>query len=60
MNIIASIKARLAANMLTKGRSAEARKMYEEAVDAGLSDPRYLLSYSVLLIRDGEFQKAGL
>ena len=58
MNIIASIKARLAANMLAKGRSAEARKLYEEAVDAGLSDPRYLLSYSVLLIREGEFQKA--
>ena len=58
MSIIASMKARLAANALTKGRSAEARKLYEEAVDAGLSDPRYLLSYSVLLIREGDFQKA--
>ena len=58
MSIIASIKARLAANMLAKGRSAEAKKLYEDAVAAGLSDPRYLLSYSVLLIREGEFQKA--
>lgn len=58
MSIIASMKARLAANALTKGRSAEARKLYEEAVDAGLSDPRYLLSYSVLLIREGDYQKA--
>jgi len=58
MNIVAFLKARMAANMMSKGRAAEAKKMYEEAVDAGLNDPRYLLSYSVMLIRDGEFQKA--
>lgn len=58
MNLIASLKARLAAKKLSSGDAAEAKKLYEEAIEAGLTEPRYLLSYSVLLIRDGEFQKA--
>ncbi|MDD3212486.1 MAG: tetratricopeptide repeat protein [Eubacteriales bacterium] len=58
MSLIATVKARLAAQKLSKGQTAEAKKLYEEAVAAGLTDPRYLLSYSVLMIRDGEFQKA--
>jgi tetratricopeptide (TPR) repeat protein len=58
MNLIASLKARSAANLMSKGRTDEARKMYAEAEAAGLTDPRYLLSYSVLLIREGEYQQA--
>ena len=58
MNLVASLKARLAARKLSSGDASEAKKLYQEAVDAGLTDPRYLLSYSVLLIREGEFQKA--
>ena len=53
MNLIASFKARSAAKQLGAGNLAEAKKLYEEAIQAGLSDPRYLLSYSVLLIRQG-------
>jgi tetratricopeptide (TPR) repeat protein len=58
MSLIATVKARFAANALAKGKTAEAKKLYEEAVAAGMTEPRYLLSYSVLLIRDGEYQKA--
>ena len=58
MNLIASLKARSAAAQVSKGKSAEAKKLYEEAVAAGLNEPRYLLSYSVLLIREGEYQTA--
>jgi tetratricopeptide (TPR) repeat protein len=58
MNLIASLKARNAAALMSKGKSAEAKKLYAEAEAAGLTEPRYLLSYSVLLIRDGEYQKA--
>ena len=58
MNLIASMKARSAAKKMSDGNNAEAKKLYEEAVEAGLNEPRYLLSYSVLLIREGEFQKA--
>ncbi len=58
MNLIVSLKARSAATMMSKGKSAEAKKLYAEAEAAGLTEPRYLLSYSVLLIRDGEYQKA--
>ena len=58
MNLIASFKARSAAKQLGAGNLAEAKKLYEEAIQAGLSDPRYLLSYSVLLIRQGEYASA--
>ena len=58
MSLIATLKARTAAQKLAKGDAAAAKHLYEEAIAGGLSDPRYLLSYSVLLIRDGEYQKA--
>ena len=58
MSLIATLKARTAAQKLAKGDAAAAKQLYEEAIAGGLSDPRYLLSYSVLLIRDGEYQKA--
>ncbi|MEA4999821.1 MAG: tetratricopeptide repeat protein [Candidatus Limiplasma sp.] len=58
MNLIASLKARNAAASMSKGKSAEALKLYEEAIAAGLNEPRYILSYSVLLIREGQYQKA--
>lgn len=58
MSILATIKARSAAAKLGKGNQAEAKKLYEQAVADGLNDPRYILSYSVLLIREGEYEKA--
>jgi tetratricopeptide (TPR) repeat protein len=58
MKLIATLKARSAAQKLSKGDAAGAKKLYEEAIAQGLDDPRYLLSYSVILIREGEYQKA--
>ncbi len=58
MNLIATLKARSAAISMNKGKYDEAMKQYEEAIAAGLNEPRYLLSYSVLLIREGQYTKA--
>ncbi|MCE5344381.1 MAG: hypothetical protein LLF96_12470 [Eubacteriales bacterium] len=58
MKMIANLKARSAAKKMTQGDTSAARKLYEEAIASGLDDPRYLLSYTVLLIRDGEYAKA--
>lgn len=58
MGFMASIKAQKAYALHGKGRIKEAAQMYEEAIQAGLDNPRYLLSYSVLLIRSGEYAKA--
>jgi tetratricopeptide (TPR) repeat protein len=58
MKFLATLKARSAAKKLTQGDAAGARKLYEEAIAAGLDDPRYLMSYTVILIRDGEYAKA--
>ena len=36
----------------------EAQKLYEEAFAEGLNDPRFLLPYALMIMRDGQFQKA--
>ena len=41
-----------------KGNRAEAIRLYEECFAEGLNDPRYVLAYAVLIIRDGQYQKA--
>ncbi len=58
MSFMASLKAQSAAKKYQNGDLEGARKLFQEAVDAGLKDPRYLLSYSVLLLRSGEYQAA--
>ncbi len=40
------------------GQYEEAMKLYEDAYDEGMSDPRYVLGYSVLLLRAGQYAKA--
>ncbi len=55
---MASIKAQKAYSLHSKGKTAEAKQLYEEAFDSGLDTPRYLLSYSVLLIRSGDYERA--
>lgn len=52
------MKARSAVAKQSKGDVEAAEKLYDEALSAGLNDPRYLLNYTVLLLRKGEFQKA--
>ena len=44
MNILASLKARSAAKQMSNGNSQAAKELYEDAVNAGLDEPRYLLS----------------
>ena len=58
MNLLTSFKARNAVNKLSKGDRESAMRLYEEAISEGLDDPRYILGYSVLLLRSGQYQKA--
>ena len=58
MGIMASIKARNAASKYSKGDIEGAIKLYQEAISDGLTDVRALLTYSVILIRQGKFQEA--
>ena len=52
------IKGNRALALQRKGQKEEAIHLYDEAIADGLNDPRYLLPYALLLIRDGQYQKA--
>ena len=41
-----------------KGLTEQALSLYEEGFAAGGGDPKYMLAYAILLIRNGEFAKA--
>ena len=58
MGIMTAIKANKALRLQKNGNSQEALKLYEEAFAEGLSDSRYILPYALLMIRDGQYQKA--
>ena len=58
MGFLTSIKANKAYRLQQKGMQEEARKLYEEAFEEGLDDPRYNLAYSLMITRKGEYQKA--
>ena len=58
MGFMANLKGQQALTLQSKGRNDEARAKYEEAIKAGMNQPRLLLAYSVLLIRAGEYEKA--
>ena len=58
MGFLTPIKANRAYRLQQKGQKAEALKLYEEAFAEGLNDPRYNLAYALLIIRDGQYQKA--
>ncbi|MFH1513642.1 MAG: hypothetical protein ABIG45_09840 [Bacillota bacterium] len=58
MSFMASIKAQAAAKKYQNGEIEAAKTLFEEALSMGLKDPRYILSYSVLLLRSGEYQKS--
>ena len=58
MGFMTPIKANRAYRLQQKGRKEEALKLYEEVFAEGLRDPRYILSYALILIRDGQYQKA--
>lgn len=58
MGFLATIKGNQALKLHSKGDYAGACKMYEEAIAAGMNNPRLMLSYSVLLIRMNNFTRA--
>ena len=58
MGFMTSIKANKAYRLQQKGQKDEALKLYEEAFAEGLNDPRYVLAYALIMIRNGEYQKA--
>ncbi len=58
MGMMTMLKARNAANKQAKGDIEGAMQLYKEAMDEGLNDPRSMLSYSVLLLRAGQYQEA--
>ena len=58
MGFMASMKANRAYRLQQKGLKEEALKLYEEAFAEGLDDPRFNLAYALMIIREGEYQKA--
>ena len=58
MGFMSGIKANKAHRLQQTGRREEAAKLYEEAFSEGLNEPRFLLSYALMIIRDGQYQKA--
>lgn len=58
MGFMTPIKANRAYRLQQKGQKEEALKLYEEVFAEGLRDPRYILSYALILIRDGQYRKA--
>ena len=58
LGLLVNMKAQKAHTLHGKGDLEQARRLYEEAYQGGLDNPRYLLSYTVLLFRAGEFEKA--
>ncbi len=58
MGLRAFFKAQKAYKAHANGDRETALRLYEEAIAEGVDQPRYLLSYSVLLIRDGQYEKA--
>ena len=58
MGFLSAMKANKAHRMQQNGQREEAAKLYEEAFAEGLKEPRFLLAYARMIIRDGKYQKA--
>lgn len=58
MGLKALFTAQKAMRLHNNGKVKEAMPLYEEALAQGLDDMRTILSYGVLLIRDGQYEKA--
>ncbi len=58
MGLLTTFKANKAYRAQRNGDTQEAIRLYEECFSEGLNDARYVLSYAVLIIRDGQYQKA--
>ena len=58
MSLMATLKAQSASRKYQSGDVEAAEKLFEEAFSMGLNDPRHILSYSIMLLRKGEYQKS--
>ena len=58
MGVFSGFKATKAMKMQKAGNKEEAIRLYEESFAEGMNQPRFLLAYALLLIRDGQYQKA--
>jgi len=58
MGFMSGLKAQKALRLQKNGSLKEAERLYEEAFAEGLNDPRFLLPYALMIIRDGQYQKA--
>lgn len=58
MGIFSTVKANKAYRLQQKGEKQEAIRLYEEAFQEGVNDPRFNLAYALLIIREGQYQKA--
>ncbi len=58
MGIKAELKGNKAYKAHGNGQYEEAKKLYAEAYADGMVNPRHILGYTVLLLRDGEYAKA--
>jgi tetratricopeptide (TPR) repeat protein len=58
MSLLANMKAQSASRKYQSGDIEAAEKLFEEALSMGLNDPRYILSYSILLLRKGDYQRS--
>jgi len=58
MGFISALKANKAYRLQRNGDVKGAEKLYEQAFEEGLNEPRFVLAYALLIIRDGQYQKA--
>jgi Flp pilus assembly protein TadD, contains TPR repeats len=58
MGLFDGLKAQKALAAHSKGNHEEAYTLYGEAYEAGMNKARFLLPYSILLLRKGEYEKA--
>ncbi|MDR0897290.1 MAG: tetratricopeptide repeat protein [Oscillospiraceae bacterium] len=58
MAIFTNFKAQKALMLHSKGKYDEAKTIYDEAYAQGMNTARYLLPYSILLLRLGDYEKA--
>lgn len=58
MGMMTGLKAQRALTAHSRGEHEEAYKLYNEAYAEGMNKPKYLLPYSILLLRMGEYDKA--
>lgn len=58
MSLKGNLKGRAAIAKQSKGENKEAMALYEQALAEGMDAMRYILAYSVLLLREGQYEKA--